>query len=30
MLKEMIVVTSSHETKIAMLEDEQVAEVYFE
>ena len=30
MLKEMIVVTSNHETKIAMLEDEQVAEVYFE
>ncbi|MCZ6491696.1 MAG: Rne/Rng family ribonuclease [Acidobacteria bacterium] len=30
MLKEMIVVSSSHETKIAMLEDEQVAEVYFE
>ena len=30
MLKEMIVVTSSHETKIAMLEDEQVTEVYFE
>ena len=30
MTKEMIVVSSSHETKIAMLEDEQVAEVYFE
>ena len=30
MSKEMIVVSSSHETKIAMLEDEQVAEVYFE